>query len=117
MKRKLPELPKYNKIQMKRIEESKENKIEKKKSLIRDDFLETLDFQDMKAIEEIEENYFKKKKEKENLPHEYDKEKMKFFYYPKYTGIRKYQKEISEKILYNNTLVCLPTGLGKTVKK
>ncbi|ESO09638.1 hypothetical protein HELRODRAFT_117169 [Helobdella robusta] len=34
--------------------------------------------------------------------------------YPSNQPIRNYQYNISQKALYNNTLVCLPTGLGKT---
>ncbi|CAI2724213.1 unnamed protein product [Schistosoma spindalis] len=34
--------------------------------------------------------------------------------YPSDSSIRKYQLNITEQCLYKNTLVCLPTGLGKT---
>lgn len=34
--------------------------------------------------------------------------------YPTNFPIREYQKSIVSKALFNNTLVCLPTGLGKT---
>lgn len=35
--------------------------------------------------------------------------------YPSYISLRKYQKNISFKCIMNNTLVCLPTGMGKTL--
>ena len=34
--------------------------------------------------------------------------------YPSNMSHRKYQFDIVQSCLYNNTLVCLPTGLGKT---
>lgn len=39
------------------------------------------------------------------------------WYYPASEGyaIRQYQLDISKTALFNNTLVCLPTGLGKTL--
>lgn len=35
--------------------------------------------------------------------------------YPTNMTIRPYQVQICQEVLYNNTLVCLPTGLGKTL--
>lgn len=35
--------------------------------------------------------------------------------YPTNVPVRKYQKDICEAALFQNTLVCLPTGLGKTL--
>jgi ERCC4-related helicase len=35
--------------------------------------------------------------------------------YPSNYPIRKYQRDIVETCLFHNTLVCLPTGLGKTL--
>ncbi|KAJ3528105.1 hypothetical protein NM208_g10370 [Fusarium decemcellulare] len=47
--------------------------------------------------------------------HEVDKEEMKTWVYPTNLGaIRDYQFSIVKNCLFNNTLVALPTGLGKT---
>lgn len=44
----------------------------------------------------------------------FDKENGKTWIYPTNRPIRDYQFNIVRKALFNNTLVCLPTGLGKT---
>ena len=44
----------------------------------------------------------------------FDKEAGKIWIYPTNLPIRSYQINIVQKALFNNTLVCLPTGLGKT---
>lgn len=51
-----------------------------------------------------------------NLPcdHKYDPETVKIWEYPADYSIRSYQFKIVQKALFLNTLVCLPTGLGKT---
>ncbi|XP_047480213.1 uncharacterized protein LOC125032872 [Penaeus chinensis] len=49
----------------------------------------------------------------ETLPG-FDVENGRTWIYPVNYPIRSYQFDIVEKALYNNTLVCLPTGLGKT---
>ncbi|KAF4322408.1 hypothetical protein BBO99_00000251 [Phytophthora kernoviae] len=46
---------------------------------------------------------------------EIDHEKAQHFVYPTNYSIRDYQLTIAEKALYHNTLVSLPTGLGKTL--
>lgn len=46
---------------------------------------------------------------------EIDFEKAQHFVYPTNYSIRDYQLTIAEKALYHNTLVSLPTGLGKTL--
>ncbi|CAH0474759.1 unnamed protein product [Peronospora belbahrii] len=44
-----------------------------------------------------------------------DYEAAQYFVYPTNYSIREYQLTIAEKALYHNTLVSLPTGLGKTL--
>lgn len=44
----------------------------------------------------------------------FDSSSAKVWIYPTNYPIREYQLKISEAALYQNTLVCLPTGLGKT---
>ena len=46
-----------------------------------------------------------------------DKEAFSRWIFPKSDKfpMRKYQKDICERALFSNTLVCLPTGLGKTL--
>ena len=47
---------------------------------------------------------------------EMDPEEASWWLYPSnYGEVRKYQRDITETALFNNTLVCLPTGLGKTL--
>ncbi|KAL7409448.1 P-loop containing nucleoside triphosphate hydrolase protein, partial [Mrakia frigida] len=48
------------------------------------------------------------------LKHEYDPEAIKTWIYPINLPLRDYQLSIVSKCLYQNTLVALPTGLGKT---
>uniref|UniRef100_A0A3B5ANG5 Fanconi anemia group M protein-like n=1 Tax=Stegastes partitus TaxID=144197 RepID=A0A3B5ANG5_9TELE len=48
-----------------------------------------------------------------NLPG-FDSSSAKVWIYPTNYPIREYQLKISEAALFQNTLVCLPTGLGKT---
>jgi Fanconi anemia group M protein len=47
--------------------------------------------------------------------HEVDKQTMKSWIYPTNYPVREYQLDICRKALFSNTLVCLPTGLGKTL--
>lgn len=44
----------------------------------------------------------------------FDSSSAKVWIYPTNYPIREYQLKIAEAALYQNTLVCLPTGLGKT---
>ncbi|KAJ8362414.1 hypothetical protein AAFF_G00375720, partial [Aldrovandia affinis] len=44
----------------------------------------------------------------------FDRSSAEVWIYPTNYPIRDYQLKISEKALFQNTLVCLPTGLGKT---
>jgi Fanconi anemia group M protein len=44
-----------------------------------------------------------------------DREAARAFIYPTNYPIRNYQLEICKAALLQNTLVCLPTGLGKTL--
>ena len=44
-----------------------------------------------------------------------DESKIDDWIFPTNVPVRKYQKDICETSLFNNTLVCLPTGLGKTM--
>lgn len=44
----------------------------------------------------------------------FDSSSAKVWIYPTNYPIREYQLKISEAALFQNTLVCLPTGLGKT---
>jgi len=44
----------------------------------------------------------------------YNEEEIKTWVYPSSKDFRKYQFRICRTALFNNTLVCLPTGLGKT---
>jgi Fanconi anemia group M protein len=50
----------------------------------------------------------------ENLVHEADPSTINSWIYPTNYPVRVYQKNIVQTCLFNNTLVCLPTGLGKT---
>ena len=40
---------------------------------------------------------------------------MMTYIYPKNNEVRKYQQEMTRTALFNNTIICLPTGLGKTM--
>ena len=44
-----------------------------------------------------------------------DEKELENWIYPTNYAIRKYQFDICETAIFNNTLVCLPTGLGKTL--
>jgi ERCC4-related helicase len=44
-----------------------------------------------------------------------DRKAAKTWYYPSNLAVREYQRKIVESTLTKNTLVCLPTGLGKTL--
>ena len=46
-----------------------------------------------------------------------DKETMSTYIYPKQENyeVRDYQREMTRTALFNNTIICLPTGLGKTM--
>lgn len=44
-----------------------------------------------------------------------DVEELKTWVYPTNYTVRNYQQQICEAALFQNTLVCLPTGLGKTL--
>ncbi|KAI8644041.1 hypothetical protein BD408DRAFT_442128 [Parasitella parasitica] len=47
-------------------------------------------------------------------PHSFDSEELRTWIYPTNHPIRGYQLNIVHKAMFNNTLVALPTGLGKT---
>ena len=52
------------------------------------------------------------------MDHEYpqvDEEQARHWVYPTNYEVRDYQRSIAEKCLFSNTLVCLPTGMGKTL--
>lgn len=44
-----------------------------------------------------------------------DTRAMMTYIYPKNYEVRKYQQEMTRTALFNNTIICLPTGLGKTM--
>jgi ERCC4-related helicase len=48
-------------------------------------------------------------------PLDVDKEEIASWIYPTNYPVRKYQLDICRSCLFSNTLVCLPTGLGKTL--
>eukprot|EP01133_Synstelium_polycarpum_P003588 gene3588-4108_t len=54
--------------------------------------------------------------EEDDPPPEMDMEAIKTYIYPKREdmGVREYQSNIISHLFYQNTMVCLPTGLGKT---
>ncbi|KAL9646847.1 hypothetical protein ABK040_013707 [Willaertia magna] len=84
--------------------------------------LDDLDNLDMDDIENTVKQYNQEKKEKlkklkfnkKDFP-QVDKNNVKTWIYPSNIAERTYQFKICEEALYKNTLVCLPTGLGKTL--
>jgi hypothetical protein len=44
-----------------------------------------------------------------------DSKNLRTWMYPTNYPVREYQRDISQRALFHNTLVCLPTGLGKTL--
>ena len=50
----------------------------------------------------------------EDIPAWFDNESGDSYVYPINYPLRDYQYNIVKKCLFKNTLVCLPTGLGKT---
>ncbi|VDD83024.1 unnamed protein product [Mesocestoides corti] len=58
-------------------------------------------------------NYVSTANDSENLPG-FDLSAGKEWYYPTGAELRTYQFVITERCLYQNCLVCIPTGLGKT---
>lgn len=69
---------------------------------------------DLEEVEKVEEKFTKEDQfedDENNL--EMDKEAMKEWHYPTNVPIRIYQKEMVSHALFKNTLIILPTGLGK----
>jgi ERCC4-related helicase len=84
------------------------------KSLFDDDL-------DISALDKIDKIYEQSKNvdksgfyEDDSMPR-INREAAKIWYYPSNMAIRQYQQTIVQSALYKNTLVCLPTGLGKTL--
>ncbi|KAL0486019.1 hypothetical protein AKO1_012294 [Acrasis kona] len=72
-----------------------------------------VDFEELDRITDMELNN-NKFFEEDSMPH-VDREATRTWYYPSNMKVRQYQLKIVESSLYSNTMVCLPTGLGKTL--
>lgn len=96
-------------------EVTENQEIETKKPLFIDLDQDDEDFDSiaLEEIEKIEEKIAQEQNEEIETPFVIDKEAIKEWHYPTNVPIRDYQKQIVAQALFKNTLVVLPTGLGK----
>ena len=76
---------------------------------------EEVDDELFSRLDKLEKETGEKEKERLKLIPKYSEENIKNIIYPINFPIRKYQYNILKTTLFYNTLVCLPTGYGKTL--
>jgi regulatory protein YycH of two-component signal transduction system YycFG len=114
-RKKLPKLVDFDQFEEKPPPKEKtmlvtyKNQIKPTEIIIDEDDLE-MDESLENVLNQLEEQSIQKEKEKNKLIPKYSQENIERIIYPNNLPVRDYQLEISKSSIFQNTIVCLPTG-------